>query len=64
MFKQVNGVERQCYNQTFLQGTDPDDLWVINGTTGIHEALRIEINSTAAGDDGRNVAYDYMLEAM
>jgi hypothetical protein len=63
MFKLVNGGERQCYNQTFVKGTDPDDLWIINGTTGIHEALRVEVYSNVPGDDLATVDYDYLLEA-
>ncbi len=64
MYKQVNGVEKKCYEQQFTAGVDPDDCWVINGTVGIHEALRVEVQSDTAADNGLAVAYDYMLEAM
>jgi len=64
LFQLVNGVEREVYNQTFVQGTDPDGLWIINGTVGIHEALRVELHSNNALDDMAVVGYDYMLEAM
>lgn len=64
MYQQVNGVERQVYGQTFLRGTDPDGLWIINGTIGIHEALRVEVYSDNVADDAINCDYDYMLEAM
>ena len=63
-YQLVNGVERIVYNQTVLRGTDPDGLWVINGTVGIHQAVRIEIYSDNVADDAINCDYDYMLEAM
>jgi len=52
------------YEQSFTGGTDPDGLWIINGTVGIHEALRVEVESNNAADNGLAVNYDYMLEAM
>jgi len=64
MYTQVNGVEHEVYNQRFTQGTDPNGLWIVNGTVGIHEVLRVEIYSNQASDDGIAVDYDYMLEAM
>jgi hypothetical protein len=64
LFMQVNGVESQVYNQTFIKGTDPNGLWIVNGTVGIHEVLRVELHSDNAADDGRGVDYDYMLEAI
>lgn len=64
LYQLVNGVEREVYQQTFVQGTDPDGLWIINGTLAIHEALRVELFSNNVLDDGAVVAYDYMMEAM
>jgi len=64
MYTQVNGVEQEVYNQSFTQGTDPNGLWIVNGTVGIHEVLRVEVYSNQASDDGIAVDYDYMLEAM
>lgn len=64
LFKQVHGTERKVYDTSFLQGTDPDGLWIVNGTVGLHEALRVEVQSNNAGDNGLAVDYDYMLEAM
>ncbi len=64
LFMEVNGVERQVYNQTFLKGTDPDGLWIVNGTVGIHEELRVEVYSSVPADNGKTVDYDYMLEAV
>jgi len=64
LFMLVNGTERKVYQQLFTRGTDPDGLWIINGTVGIHEALRVEVESNNAADNGLAVNYDYMLEAM
>ncbi len=64
MYMEVNGVERKVYDQDFTAGTDPDGLWIVNGTVGIHEVLRVTAQSDTPGDDGRAIAYDYMLEAM
>jgi len=64
LFTKVNGTESQVYNQTFVKGTDPDGLWIVNGTVGIHEVLRAEVHSDNVVDDGKAVDYDYTLEAM
>jgi len=64
LFMQVNGVERKVYQEQFNKGTDPDGLWIVNGTVGIHEALRVEAESNKAADDGLSIDYDYLLEAM
>ena len=64
LFIQINGTERKVYKEEFTKGTDPDGLWIINGTVGIHEVLRVEATSSKAGDNGAAIEYDYMLEAM
>ncbi len=64
MYTAVNGTERKVYEQSFDAAADPPGLWVINGTLGIHEALRVTLQSNNAADDGKAVDYDYMLEAM
>lgn len=64
LFQEVTGTERKVYEQTFVVGADPDGVWVINGTLGIHEELRVEVESNNVGDNGLNIDYDYMLEAM
>jgi len=64
LYKRVNGVERKVYEQSFNAATDPPGLWVINGTLGIHEALRVTLQSNDATDNGKSVDYDCMLEAM
>jgi hypothetical protein len=64
LFMKVNGVERKVYHQSFTQGTDPDGVWVVNGSVGIHQLLRVELESDNAADNGQAVDYDYMLEEM
>ena len=64
LFTQVNGTERKVYEEEFSKGSDPDGLWIVNGTVGIHEALRVEAETNKAADDGAAIEYDYMLEAM
>jgi len=62
MFMQVNGTEDKVYEQQFLQGTDPDGIWVIQGNLHIHEALRVEVESDTVADNGLEIHYDCMLE--
>jgi hypothetical protein len=64
LYTQVNGTERKVYEQTFDASTDPPGLWIVNGAVGIHEVLRVTLQSNNAADDGKAVDYDYMLEAM
>lgn len=64
LFMEVNGTERKVYSQAFTKGTDPDGLWIVNGTVGIHEVLRVEVQSNNAADNGLAIDYDYMLETM
>lgn len=62
MYMLINNVEREVYNQTFIQGTDPDGLWVINGTVGISEQLRVEILSNSPLDDGLQIDDELLIE--
>ena len=64
LFMQVNGTERKVYQEEFTKGTEPDGLWIVNGTVGIHEVLRVEVTSNKTADNGAAIGYDYMLEAM
>ncbi|MEQ4488791.1 MAG: hypothetical protein AAC990_00260 [Dehalococcoides mccartyi] len=64
IYMRINGIERKVYEQSFNAATDPPGLWVINGTLGIHEALRVTLQSNDAADNGKSVDYDFMLEAM
>ena len=64
LYMKVKGTERKVYEQAFNATTDPPGLWVVNGTVGIHETLRVTLQSNDAADNGKAVDYDYMLEAM
>jgi len=64
LYMQVNGTERKVYEQTFDAIGDPPGLWIVNGTVGIHEVLRVTVESDNAADNGQAVDYDYLLEAM
>jgi len=64
LYMKVNGVERKLYEQTFVVGTDTDGCWVVNGTIGIHDVLRVTCQSDDATDDGKAIAYTAMLEAI
>ncbi|MFC1915205.1 hypothetical protein ACFLW4_00700 [Chloroflexota bacterium] len=64
LYMQINGTERKVYQEEFTQGVDPNGLWIVNGSVGIHEVLRVEAMSSKAGDNGAAIGYDYMLEAM
>jgi len=64
LYMQVAGVERRVYQQTFTVAADGPGLWIVNGTIGIHEVLRVTAQSNNAADNGQAIAYDYLLEAM
>ncbi len=64
LYTKVKGTERKVYEQAFNATTDPPGLWVVNGTVGVHDILRITLQSNDAADNGQAVDYDCMLEAM
>ncbi|MBA7650659.1 hypothetical protein ES703_58469 [subsurface metagenome] len=67
LFAKVNGVEKKIYppsGTTWVVGTEPAGVWVINGTLEIDGALRCECQSDKAGDNGKAIAYKYSTEAM
>jgi len=64
MYQEIVGVERQVYSGSFTVAADGPGLWIVNGTVAIHEVLRVTAQSDNAGDDGKSIDYDYMLEAM
>jgi hypothetical protein len=64
MYMFVKGVERKVYEQSFKTVSALAGLWLIDGTVGIHEALRVTLQSNNAADNGKSVDYDCMLEAM
>jgi hypothetical protein len=64
LYTKVKGFERKVYEQAFDATNDPLGLWIVNGTVGIHDVLRLTLQSNNAADNGQAVDYDHMLEAM
>jgi hypothetical protein len=64
LYKNINGVERKLYEQSFNAATDPPGLPIINGTWATHDVIRISLQSDNAADNGQAVDYDCLLEAM
>ena len=64
LYKNVNGVERKLYEQSFNAATEPPGLPIINGTWATHDVIRVSLQSDNAADNGQTVDYDFMLEAM
>ncbi len=64
LYMEVVGVERRVYQQAFTVAADGPGIWIVNGTMGIHEVLRVTVQSDNAADNGQAVGYDYMLEVM
>jgi len=60
MYQTVNGVERLFYSDYFNVGTDPVDLFPINGQMGIYDLVRIEMSSDKLSDDGKSMDYEYL----
>jgi len=61
LFIKINGVQQKVYDETFTIAIDPDGLWIVNGTVGIHDVLSVAVYS----DNSEDVAIGYtaMLEA-
>lgn len=67
LFQLVNGVATKVYpptGTTWTVGTDPDGIWVVDGTLEISGILRCEVQSDNVGDNGKAIAYKYELEDM
>ena len=67
LYELVNGTERKLYpptGTTWVVGTDPDAIWVIDGPVEITGVLRVECQSDTAGDNAADIAYKYALEQM
>jgi hypothetical protein len=64
LYKNVNGVERKLYEQSFNAATEPPGLPIINGTWATHDVIRVSLQSDNAADNGQAVDYDCLLEAM
>ena len=64
LYKNINGVERKLYEQSFNAATEPPGLPIINGTWATHDVIRVSLQSDNAADNGQVVDYDCLLEAM
>jgi len=64
LYKNVNGVERKVYEQSFNAATDPPGLPIINGTWATHDVIRVSLQSDNVADNGQAVDYDFMMETM
>jgi len=64
LYIKINGTERRVYSQTYTVAVDGPALWLVNGTIGIHDELRLTAQSNNAADNGKAIAYEYMLEEM
>jgi len=67
LFMTINAVSRKVYppdGTTWVVGTDPGGIWVVNGTLEITGVLRVEVESNTAGDNTKAIAYKYDLEDM
>jgi hypothetical protein len=63
MYKNINGTPQKFYEETFDATVDPPGIDLITGIVAIHDVLRITLQSNNPADDGKDVDYDYMLEA-
>ena len=64
LYKNINGVERKLYEQSFNAAAEPPGLPIINGTWATHDVIRASLQSDNAADNGQTVDYDCLLEAM
>ena len=64
LYKNINGVERKLYEQSFNAATDPPGLPIINGTWATHDVIRVSLQSDNVADNGQAVDYDCLLEEM
>lgn len=53
----VSGGEDEIYDQSFVQGTDPNGIMVINGNFGANEPIRFEMFSNNGADTSVAVPY-------
>lgn len=62
LFMKINGVQQKVYDTDFTIATDPDGLWIINDTLGIHDVLTVAVYSDT--DESKAIGYTAMTEAM
>lgn len=61
LFIKINDTQRKVYDETFTVNTDPDGLWIVNGTVGLHDVLSVAVYSD--NDETKAIGYTAMLEA-
>jgi hypothetical protein len=67
IYENINGTEKKVYppaGVTFVVGTAPNGLWIIDGPLEITGVLRVEVQSNNVGDNGKAIAYKYATEEM
>lgn len=67
LYERVKGVEKKVYppqGTTWVVGTDPEAIWVVDGPVEITGILRVEVQSDDPLDDTKAIAYKYALEEM
>lgn len=67
LYERVNAVEKRVYppqGTTWIVGTDPEAIWVVDGPVEITGVLRVEVQSDNVNDDTLFIAYKYALEQM
>ena len=67
LYENVNGVEKKVYppqGTTWIVGTDPEAIWVVDGPVEITGVLRVEVQSDNINDNAKWIPYKYALEQM
>jgi len=67
LYDRVNGTERKIYppqGTTWVVGTDPAAIPVVDGPMEITGVLRVEVQSNNSSDTNEAIAYKYALEQM
>lgn len=67
IYKTINGTERLVLSFTRIVGSDPDGVIILDGPdvidgTGVLVSWRVSVQSSAAGDNARTMAYQYNLQ--
>ncbi|MBA7623232.1 hypothetical protein ES703_30625 [subsurface metagenome] len=67
LFRSIYGTDTKVYpppGTTWTVGTDPNGIWVVDGTLEITGVLRVEVYSNDPTDNGKKITYEYDLEDM
>lgn len=63
LFQKINDNADVCvYDKDFTVNTDPDGLWIVNGTLVIHDTLKVVVDSNTS--ESVAIEYTAVLEAM